>query len=255
MSHDAKVSAQFGATADRYRTSLIHAQGPDVSIFRDVAQRAHASNALDVGCGPGHVSLAIAPFCTHVHAADASAEMLRIVDEEAAKKGLSGALSTHLAQAADLPFQSESMDLVTCRYSAHHWQDVYMGVREMVRVMKRGGTFVLTDSVGQDAALADTHLQAIELLRDTSHVRNYRVAEWMAILAQNGLRPTHSDHFSVRIAFSDWVARSATPAERVAVIAQLQKEAPAEARESLHIEDDGSFTLQVMTVQCQKAAP
>jgi len=254
MSHDQHVTQQFDSTAERYRVSTVHAQGPDLAFLHAVAERLAPTRALDVGCGPGHASFAMAPFCKKVHAVDASSAMLKIVVEDARKRHF-GHIEVHEAPATHLPFPDASMDLVSCRYSAHHWRDVREGIAEIARVLKPGGVFVLTDSIGHDAPLLDTHLQAIELLRDTSHVRNYRVQDWMAILGQQGLALEHCDVFRVRLAFREWVERSQTSPERIAVISQLLTDAPSEVRQALAVEEDGSFWLDVLTCQTRKAMP
>ena len=251
MSHDQDVTRQFDDVAARYENSAVHAEGPDLALFRHAAERLRPRHALDVGCGPGHVALALAPFCTHVQAVDASPAMLAIAAARAREAG-HGHIDIREASAARLPFADAAMDLATCRFSAHHWRDVAAGIREIGRVLRPGATFILTDSVAPDDPLADTHLQAIEVLRDPTHVRNYTVSAWMALLAAHGLAPLRTDHFRIRLVFADWVARAKTPPSRIAAIEELLSKAPAEARSRLGVEEDGSFHLDVLTVQCEK---
>ncbi len=252
MSHEQDVTRQFDTVAARYEKSPIHADGPDLPLFRAAAESLRPRHALDVGCGPGHVALVLAPFCGAVQAVDASFEMVKIASARAASAAPANIVCQQAA-AADLPFPDASMDLVTCRFSAHHWRHLSSGLQEIARVLRPGGTFIVTDSVAPDDALADTHLQTIELLRDTSHVRNYTVSAWMAVLALHGLMPARTDHFRIRIGFDDWVARALTPSARVATLKDLLRNAPIEARDRLGVLEDGSFHLDVLTAQCRKA--
>lgn len=251
MSHDQEVARQFDDVAECYVKSAVHAEGPDLALFRDAAERLRPRHALDVGCGPGHVALALAPFCTHIQAVDASPAMLAIAASRARAAGHSH-IATQAASAARLPLADAAMDLATCRFSAHHWRDVGAGIREIARVLRPGAPFILTDSVAPDEPLADTHLQAIEVLRDPTHVRNYTISEWMAQLSAHALTPVRTDHFRIRLAFADWVTRAKTPPSRIAAIEDLLAKAPAEARARLGVEEDGSFHLDVLTVQCEK---
>ena len=253
MSHEQDVTRQFDDVAARYEKSPVHAEGPDLALFREAAERLRPRQALDVGCGPGHVALALAPFCTHVQAIDASPAMLAIATKRAREAG-HGHIDFQEAPAARLPFADEAMDLVTCRFSAHHWRDVTAGIREIGRVLRPGAPFILTDSVSPDDPLADTHLQAIEVLRDPTHVRNYTASTWMALLATHDLAPLRTDHFRIHLAFADWVTRAKTPRSRIDAIEDLLSHAPAEARSRLGVEEDGSFHLDVLTVQCEKRA-
>ena len=44
-----------------------------------------------------------------------------------------------------LPLENDSVDLATSTTSFHHWSDQAQGVREAVRVLRRGGLFILAD--------------------------------------------------------------------------------------------------------------
>src|SRR6185437_12969138 len=134
--------------------------------------------ALDLGCGGGHVSFAVAPHVCEVVAYDLSAEMLAVVATAAHERGLRN-LATQQGVAERLPFADASFDYVFSRWSAHHWRDLEAGLREAARVLKPGGTAVFIDTATPAQALLDTFLQAIELLRDPSHVRDYSQVEWV----------------------------------------------------------------------------
>jgi hypothetical protein len=103
---------------------------------------------------------------------------------------------------------------------------------------------LLIDSLTPEDALADTHLQALELLRDPSHVRNRSQPQWRALLSAAGFELLEQRQWPIRIEFAPWVERMRTPVERVAAIRSLQASAPAEVQRALGFETDGSFTLQ-----------
>ena len=54
--------------------------------------------------------------------------------------------------------------------------------------MVPGGRLVVIDVVAPEIPLFDTTLQVIEFLRDASHVRDYRVSEWIAMQKAASLR-------------------------------------------------------------------
>ena len=70
--HDVKASVrqQFGAVAENYRTSMVHAQGEDLEQLVAAAGLTGSERVLDAGCGAGHASVAIAPFAAEVVALD-----------------------------------------------------------------------------------------------------------------------------------------------------------------------------------------
>lgn len=108
-------------------------------------------------------------------------------------------------------------------------------------------TFI--DVVAPGAALLDTHLQAIELLRDTSHLRNRTAGEWLAALGWAGFAVRACRTWRLRMDFPVWIARMRTPTLHVHAIRALQDAAAAETRAHFAIEPDGSFLLDVLMVE------
>ncbi|SEQ53156.1 hypothetical protein SAMN05216548_105138 [Faunimonas pinastri] len=101
--------------------------------------------------------------------------------------------------------------------------------------------------------LLDTYLQAVELLRDTSHARDYSAAEWQAALGRCGFEVRTCRTWQVRMDFPVWVARIRTPELHVAAIRALQAAASAEVRAHFAIEEDGSFMLDVVMIEAVAA--
>jgi SAM-dependent methyltransferase len=208
---------------------------------------------LDLGCGAGHVSFHVAPHVKEVVAYDLSPDMLNVVARAAAERGLSNVV-TRQGVVEHLPFDDASFDVVLSRYSAHHWQDFEAGLREAARVLKPNGVAALVDSISPGTPLLDTHLQAIELLRDPSHVRSYSRAEWESALIRSGLRPGTVSVHNVRLDFRSWVERMRTPQVQIEAIRALQVAMSARVTRYFDIAADGSFTLDVGMFQTKKPA-
>ncbi|MEY5100147.1 MAG: hypothetical protein RJA36_2866 [Pseudomonadota bacterium] len=243
-SHTDTVHRQFDPQAQAYLQSAVHATGPDLVRARErVAQvpELAAARCLDLGTGAGHLSFALAPVVAQAVAADPSASMLATVMAAAAEKGL-GNISTVQTRAESLPFPDAHFSLVASRYSAHHWLDLATALHEMRRVTQPGGYLLLIDIEGDENALADTHLQAIELLRDRSHVRDRSPSEWTRLLSAAGFDRIEHESWPTRLEFGSWVTRMRTPEHLVSVLRQLQAEAPREVQQALAIEADGSFS-------------
>lgn len=241
--HDASIQTQFDPNAQAYLTSAVHAQGPDLEYARAqlVSRLDPAGAALDVGCGAGHLAFVVAAFAKRCIALDPSPRMLNVVAAEAAARGLV-TLETQLGQAAQLPFADASFDLVCTRYSAHHWTALDAALAAMHRVLKPGGQLLVIDVLGDEDPLVDTHLQAIELLRDPSHVRDRSAREWRGTLAAAGFVIEDVARWPLRLDFAAWIARMRTPEVHVAALRALQAGAPSEVRQALAYGEDGSFT-------------
>jgi len=223
---------QFGPRAALYVTSALHASGTDLDALEAIAAETRPGRALDLGCGGGHVAYRLAPHAGEVVACDLSPDMLAAVAEAASERGFAN-IRTREAAAERLPFDDASFDLVATRFSAHHWRTLEPGIVEARRVARPGATAIFIDSVSPGRALHDTHLQAVELLRDTSHVRDYTVAQWIAAVERAGFTVQRVRRHRIRIDFGTWIERMRTPAVRVSAIRALQLEAPLEVREGL----------------------
>lgn len=249
--HEALVGTQFGDRAAAYLNSAVHASGADLDAIAAFARGWPNARVLDVGCGGGHVTFNVAPHVREVVAYDLSPEMLGVVATAARDRGLDN-VETRQGVVEKLPFGDESFDVVLSRYSAHHWHDLTAGLGEAARVLKPGGVVGIVDTVSPANALLDTFYQAIELLRDCSHVRNYALAEWEAALAHAGLAGGITDRYRVRLDFASWVERMSTPEVQVAAIRALQTAVSSEAVRHFEIDADGSFSIDVAFFQAEK---
>jgi len=248
LSHDEAVSAQFSPRANAYVTSPVHAAGEDLDRLETVLKARRPPRVLDLGTGGGHVAFRAASYAAEVVAYDLSGAMLAQVAAEAAKRGHAN-IAARQGSAESLPFENASFDAVLTRFSAHHWRDVPRALAEARRVLKPGGLAVVIDAVAPESQLADTWLQTLELMRDPSHVRDYRRSEWQAMLANAGFCRGDSKSFRLRLEFSSWVARIGTPAPLIAGLRCLQAHAPAEAASHFALEPDGSFTIDTAMIE------
>jgi ubiquinone/menaquinone biosynthesis C-methylase UbiE len=183
-----------------------------------------------------------------VVAYDMSVDMLAAVAQAASERGIRN-IVTRQGVAEQLPFPDASFDFVISRYSAHHWHDVAAGLAEARRVLKTGGRAAFADVVAPLNPMVDTHLQSIELLRDTSHVRDYSPDEWRQKLIDAGFVPGQVTMRRLHIDFASWIARMRTPDLYVLAIRALQAGAPHEVADYLEFEPDGSFTMDSMVIE------
>jgi ubiquinone/menaquinone biosynthesis C-methylase UbiE len=234
--------SQFGAKAANYLSSAVHATGADLDRLRAMASQLHSKRALDLGCGAGHVSFALAQGGAHrVTAYDPSMEMLEVVAQVAATRGFERLIDTCAGAAEELPFESNTFDLVVTRYSAHHWASVSRALAECARVVAPGGRMVVIDVIAPETPLFDTSLQVIEFLRDASHVRDYRASEWRSMFRVAGFGDPTISTWKLAIEFKAWIERIGTPVDRVAALEAVFSELPSEAREYFQIGPERSF--------------
>jgi ubiquinone/menaquinone biosynthesis C-methylase UbiE len=205
---------------------------------------------LDLGCGGGHAAFAVAPVVAEVVAFDLSREMVDAVAVEAKRRGLSN-ITTRQGAVETLPFADGEFDAVMTRFSMHHWTDLGVALAEARRVVKADGRAVFIDTVSPAKPALDTFLQAFELLRDPSHVRNYSIAEFRAALAAAGFEIAAITERRIPIAFGPWLERMNTPPVQAEAIRALQRLIAAPARQHFAVAEDGSFELDTAMIEAR----
>ena len=202
----AKAQAQFGASADAYATSSIHARGESLALLVELVKPQVGWRALDVGAGAGHTALSFAPYVAHVIASDLTRQMLDKTAELAAERGLAN-VETRIADAESLPFDDGSFDLVTCRLAFHHFPNSRQAISEFARVLKPGGVLGFTDNIVVPDEAAAGYYNAYEKLRDPSHHWVYPLARLRVMFEDAGLDVMGTHRLSKEFEFHAWADR------------------------------------------------
>jgi ubiquinone/menaquinone biosynthesis C-methylase UbiE len=212
------VREQFGASAHAYVTSASHASGDDLRRLLELAAPSGSERVLDVATGGGHTALAFAPHVARVTAIDLTPAMLEEARAHAARRAASN-VTFDLADAESLPYDDSSFEIVVARIAPHHFADPQAFVSEAARVLAKGGLFLLDDNMAPEDDELDEFMNRFEKWRDPSHVRAYKLSQWHAWMAANGLRIVAEDALQrKRYEFEEWTARMRMPThERLAL--------------------------------------
>jgi ubiquinone/menaquinone biosynthesis C-methylase UbiE len=242
MTSKQDVSRQFGRTAKAYATSAGHAHGSDLAIVLELLDPQSHMRVLDVATGAGHTAAAVAPFVAEVVASDLVPEMIEQTQLLFAKRELHNATAV-VSDVEQLLFPAHSFDAVTCRIAPHHFLDINKALREIARVLKPGGLFVVEDSCAPEAVRQDHFINELETLRDPTHIRAYTKKQWKHMLACAGLRVVRLRNYRKTHDVADWIERSDLSADQQAKVWEAFANAPAWARQRFAITyDNGRAT-------------
>ena len=100
-------------------------------------------NILDVGCGPGIISMQLADLGHHVTSVDISDRMVEFAKENASANNLD--IDIRRGDAMELPFEDSSFDAVVSGYMLWTVPDPEKVVSEWFRVLKPGCRLMYTD--------------------------------------------------------------------------------------------------------------
>jgi ubiquinone/menaquinone biosynthesis C-methylase UbiE len=108
---------------------------------------------LDVGCGPGDLSIRISKQCHEVWGVDVTPEMIQIAEKKVAPEPAN--VNFQQADACDLPFENHSFDTVMSVNALQTMLQPEMALMEMSRVLKPGGELLLIAYCYGDSSFSD----------------------------------------------------------------------------------------------------
>jgi ubiquinone/menaquinone biosynthesis C-methylase UbiE len=175
----------------RHAETWDHGAGNNPGLLKVVATVIAEANptptdrAVDLGCGSGQVTLALADKTASVLAIDVSQKMIDLLLENACRTGASN-VEGKAIPIEQLDFPPASIDLVVSNYAFHHLRDADkpMVVRRIYSWLAPGGRFVLGDMMfgrGSDARDREIIASKLSLL-----VRKGPGGWWR--IAKNGAR-------------------------------------------------------------------
>lgn len=119
--------------------------------YADLADRVAAVISkgvfLEVGPGPAFISIEIARRMpqAHIIGLDISKTMIGIASRNVAEEGLSGRITVHCGDAAEMPFHDTEFDFVVSGGSLHHWSNPVRVLDEIYRVLRPGRLALISD--------------------------------------------------------------------------------------------------------------
>ncbi|HWC73907.1 MAG TPA: class I SAM-dependent methyltransferase [Gemmatimonadales bacterium] len=151
-----------------------------VTISRD-------ATILDVGCGGGRTVAKLASIATQgrvygVDVSEASVAMSRSLNRRLVAQGR---VDIRQSGVSRLPFPDRTFDLVTAVETHFYWPDLANDVREVLRVLEPGGTFVVI----AEAYKGGKHARAMDLFAEAMKPLGYShldVADHHDLLANAG---------------------------------------------------------------------
>lgn len=195
----------FTKREDAYVNSSTHSNPAALQKISDWLKPTKEQIILDIATGGGQVAKTLAPSAKQVIATDLTPSMLANVRSSLHENDN---ILFIIADAEELPFLDNSMDSVTCRIAAHHFPNPEKFIQEAYRVLKPGGKCLFVDNIASENELEDQFLNQLEAMRDPSHERAKKIAEWKTLFSKNQFTLLQEDIRIKELPFQDWLHRT-----------------------------------------------
>ena len=116
--------------------------------LRWVLDRKQPQRILDIACGTGDYSIAIARHAhpdSQVLGLDLTEAMLQVMRHKVERKGLSERIATERGNAEQMRFATGRFDRVTIAFGIRNFEHREQALREILRVLRPGGRLVILE--------------------------------------------------------------------------------------------------------------
>lgn len=203
--HDAQILDQFSKQANPFADKAEHARESVLALIIACAEVAKTHRVLDVACGPGLLTAALARAAESVVGCDVTPAMLERAERDRRGAGLDNLRYEH-GDARRLPYAEQTFDRVLTRFSFHHFENPAEVLTELVRVCRPGGLVTVID-VAPDADKLVAY-DEVETLRDPSHTHACPLPRLERLFADAGLSAHKVERFELAMSLENQLAAS-----------------------------------------------
>jgi ubiquinone/menaquinone biosynthesis C-methylase UbiE len=204
--HNQLIVDQFTRQAIPFATMPVLDDAQTNRLVITTADIQPTDTVLDVACGPGLITCAIAQVARQVTGIDITPAMIDQAKRRQEVKHLTN-MDWRIGDILPLPFPYASFSAVITRYSFHHFPDPRAVLAEMSRVCQPDGKVAVVDMFTSSPEQAEG-LNEVEKLRDPSHARALSLDELKSAFAACSLHHLRTAFYKVPNELENILARS-----------------------------------------------
>ena len=198
-----RVRERFTRTADAFAQMAVPPRAVEAEKIADLAQAQPQDVGLDLACGPGTFTTALARRARRVLGVDLTPAFLHLARKRADAQGL-GNIRLLCGDATALPLPDESIDVAICGYSFHHMREPLRALRELARLVRRGGRLAVVDIYTPDGFDPEAG-DRVERARDNSHRRTFTREDFLETVERAGFAVRATENLERSRRFGDWM--------------------------------------------------
>ncbi|MDQ0338206.1 ubiquinone/menaquinone biosynthesis C-methylase UbiE [Caldalkalibacillus uzonensis] len=246
------IKQSFSKQASSFPDSPVLGDVRQIEAIVDMAGIQEGEWVLDLGCGTGLITRALARRSSQVVGLDLTLQMLEKAKEQGDKQGLAPLYVQ--GDACQTPFISEMFDCVVTRLTLHHMTEPERLIWEIKRVLKPSGRLILADIIADADPEKQKRHNQLEQLRDPSHVKFLTEQEIEELLLTTGFSLISTKRWETNRTLAEWLA--VTGSDKQHDIVKMMEEGMEEDAFGLQIRyemNDIVFTHHWYSVQTVKS--
>ena len=130
---------KYNKIGDEYNSTRFADEFLTEKIFEFLNSSANEKN-LDIGCGTGNYTIALANKGLNFIGVEPSTKMLEIAKSKSEK------IDWKIGSAENIPAENESIENVIATLTIHHWTDLNKAMKEIYRILKPKGKLIIFTS-------------------------------------------------------------------------------------------------------------
>ena len=157
-----------------------------LSTIMNLIEEHNYRKILDIGTGTGYLAFPLAERFheASVYGIDIADVIIEKNNEIVKEKGIQN-LSFQVFDGLNYLFEEESFDLIVTRYAFHHFPDVVNSVRQMNRILAKGGRILVSDPMRNDGDVNGIIDDFMKVKKD-GHIKFYSSEELDELFINNG---------------------------------------------------------------------
>jgi len=241
ISHAERIQKQFNTQAEAYAKLSFASEMAGLQRVAGFTKVGQGDRVLDVACGPGFLTMAIAMTGATAVGLDITPAFLAMGQRETRERGIERC-SRARGLVERMPFPDAAFNVSICRAAFHHFPDPATVLAEMKRITKPGGALYVLDLMSSsDPEKAAAH-NAMEKLCDPTHVKALCETEFQQMFEAAGLELTDTRHAETTYSFEDWITHGGPSVKNIERLRALFQESLQHDTLGLRIwEEDGAI--------------
>ncbi len=226
--HGDAIRAEFTHQSSSFGMAAAMTSAETLGALVELVPEDPGSEWVDLACGPGLVTRAIAGRVGSVRGLDLTPAMVEEAQRRAAEEGVDN-VDFALGDATATGLSDASFDGAITRLSLHHIPGPARVVAEMARVVRPGGWVAIGDIPADADGEAAAWREEIERLRDPSHWACVTPGRLRSMGEAAGLALDSERLVSIDIDYEEWLERGSGGRAATELIDELLTQRPATA--------------------------